>query len=500
MTVGTSTSKKLDSTLAKNPPKNVKTFSYDRSKIKTGIVHLGVGGFHRSHEALYVEELLDQHGATEWGICGVGIMPKDSAMRDALKNQNTLYTLVERSNTSDSARIIGAITEYLFGVEQAEEVFEKIAHPDTKIVSLTATEGGYCFDQGTGEFNASHPGVVNDLNNPNAPQTIFGYLAEGLDRRRKNGAGPLTVLSCDNLQGNGHVAQKMLLAFCDLRDSTLAKWIGDNISFPNSMVDRITPATTDTERNLVKSEFGIDDAFPVVSESFRQWVIEDDFCAGRPAFEKVGAQFVKDVAPYERMKIRLLNATHSAMGYLGYLCGYRYIDEIAVADEFQPYLRRFMDDEVTPIVGAVEGIDLSWYKRMVMERFANPKIKDQALRICMDGSAKLPKFVFPSIREELKRNGPILNMTLCVASWLRFVGGKDDQGAAIPLDDPMADRLKAVAAKAGSDVTAFLEMKDLFGDLSDSERFVSELRRLLKSLYEQGSKATLQQVVSEGTR
>ncbi len=476
----------------KNPPKNVKCPSYDRSTLTEGILHIGVGAFHRSHQALYLDDLIESHGVKDWAIYGVGIMPQDEAMNNALNSQNCLYTLIERSGDNSSARIIGSLTHYVFGHRDPEAVFAKMADPQIKIVTLTATEGGYCFHQGTGELDLTNSGIQNDLKNPLKPQTIFGYLAEGLNRRRKAGIVPFTALSCDNLQGNGHVLRKTLLAFCAQKDKELAAWIEKNVSFPNCMVDRITPATTDAEREFVRSTYNLDDAFPVVSEPFRQWVIEDDFSNGRPPLEKVGVQFTSDVAPYEKMKIRLLNASHSAMGYLGYLIGYRYIYEIAQAAEFTDYLRDLMDVEVTPLVGDVPGVNLCDYKRTLMERFSNAVIKDQALRICMDGSAKMPKFVLPSIVEQLERKGPIRRLTLCVASWMRFLTGKDEQGADIPLVDPMADRLRAVAENSGPNPRPLLELTDIFGDLGQSQRFAQELELLLKSLYEKGARETLE--------
>jgi mannitol 2-dehydrogenase len=482
--------------LSSRCPSSVQFPHYDRSKIKSGIVHLGVGGFHRAHQALYIEELLERGLADTWAIYGVGIMPQDEAMNKALSKQDFLYTLVERSGEKDTARIIGSIINHVHGYKNPEAVLAKMASAETNIVSLTATEGGYCFNQCTGEFNEAHPGVQNDLKNPLNPHTIFGYLSEALDRRRKAGVKPFTVLSCDNLQGNGHVAKKMLLAFSELRDAKLASWVSENVAFPNTMVDRITPATTDTELALVRDEFGIIDAFPVVSESFRQWVIEDEFCAGRPAFEEVGAQFTTDVAPYERMKIRLLNATHSAMGYLGYLCGHRYIHDVAHDKEFDTYLRAMMDSEVTPVVGAVKGVNLADYKASVLARFANPHIKDQVLRICLDGSAKIPKFIIPSITDQLAQGGPITNLTLCVASWMRFLNGVDEQGSEIPINDPEGQRLQEAAKRGGSDPMALLSLTDIFGSLGKSEKFVSEIKPLLKSLYEQGARATLRSVIN----
>ncbi len=485
----------ISSAILKDLPKNVKGPSYDRAKLKEGILHIGVGGFHRSHQALYLDDLFEAGEPNwDWAICGVGIMPQDAAMNKALKDQDCLYTLVERIGNKSSARIIGSLKEYLFGYEQPEAVFDRIADPAIKIISLTATEGGYCFHQGSGELDLENKSIQNDLKNPQKPQTIFGYLATGLERRRKANAGPVTLLSCDNLQGNGHVAKRTLLAFCAQSNKDLVPWIEQNVSFPNCMVDRITPATTDAERDFVRTTYGLEDAFPVVAEPFKQWVVEDSFISGRPALEKVGVQFTSDVAPYEKMKIRLLNATHSAMGYLGYLCGYRYIYEIAQAPEFMPYLKALMDEEVTPLIDNVPGVNLGEYKASLMERFANESIKDQALRICMDGSSKLPKFIFPSISEQLALNGPIRRLTLCVASWIRFLEAKDEKGEEIPIQDPMAERLTK-AAQSG-DLKALLAMTDIFGDLGSNERFVKELTELLASLHEKGARKTLGSVVA----
>lgn len=487
----------VSNALFKHPSSKVRYPNYDRTLLKEGILHLGVGGFHRAHEALYIEELIEKHGIIDWAICGVGIMPQDAAMNKAFQSQDCLYTLVERSSKTNNARIIGSLKEYLFGYEHPALVLEKMADSAIRIVSITSTESAYFVHQVTGELDLENDAVQNDLRNPDKPRTIFGYLAKGLDRRRRFGIAPFTVLSCDNLPGNGKVTKKTLLSFCNQCDPELARWIAQNVSFPNCMVDRITPVTTDVEREFVRTNFGLEDAFPVVSEPFRQWVIEDNFCNGRPPLERVGVQFTADVSPYEKMKIRLLNASHSAMGYLGYLCGYRFIDEIAQAPEFIPYLTDLMDSEVTPLIGSVPGIDLTDYKHSLMKRFANEAIKDQALRICMDGSAKLPKFVFPSINEQITRKGPIRKLSLCVASWIRFLNGKDEQGNDIPIVDPNGARLNKVAKQSKENPRPLLQFTDIFGDLGQSERFVKELELLLKLLYEKGAKETLRLTVAE---
>ncbi|MCL4135923.1 UNVERIFIED_CONTAM: hypothetical protein GTU68_023813 [Idotea baltica] len=473
-------------------PDNVKVPSYNRATLETGIVHIGVGGFHRSHQALYIDKLCEEQSATDWAICGVGIMPQDEQLSAALHSQDCLYSLTERSGKEDTCRVVGSITDHILGLKEPKKVFEKIASASTKIVSLTVTEGGYYIDESTGEVDLEHSRVANDLSNPESPQTVYGFVLAGLALRAKNAAGPITILCCDNIQHNGEVVKKAMLRVANAINPEIAEWIGSNVSFPNSMVDRITPVPTETERALVRDTFGLDDSCPVVSEAFTQWVIEDKFAAGRPELEKVGAQFVSDVVPFERMKIRLLNATHSAMGYLGYLLGYRYIHEVALAEEYRGYLNNFMDVEMTPLVGEVPGVDLDWYKQSLIERFSNPDICDTVLRICSGGSAKIPGFVLPAIQDALKTDGPIRAMTCVVASWLRFCLAEDENGEPILMEDALAERITAIAKTAKADPKPYLEMRDLFGDLGDNERFVNELGLLLSSLYEDGAKATLE--------
>lgn len=466
--------------------------TYDRKAVKAGIVHIGVGGFHRSHQAMYLDALLQKTNDLQWGICGVGIMPQDEQLSKALHSQDCLYSLTERSGKEDTCKVIGALTDHIFGVAEPKRVFEAIASSDTKIVSMTVTEGGYYRDESTGKVDFTHPRVKNDLENPATPQTIYGYLLAGLALRNEKQNGPVTVLCCDNIQHNGDVVKKAVLEVAEARDAALAEWIRTSVSFPNSMVDRITPVPGKTERSLVEERFGLQDVCPVVSEAFTQWVIEDNFIAGRPALEEVGAQFVEDVTPFERMKIRLLNASHSAMGYLGYLLGYRYIHEVAQAEEYQPYLSRFMDQEMTPLVGEVPGVDLRWYKDSLLERFRNEDICDTVLRICSGGSAKIPGFVLPAIQDAIQQDKPIRAMTAVVASWLRFCLAEDEKGESIPIEDALAERLTTVAKRAKADPKPYLEMKDIFGALSQNERFEQELGELLDCLYEQGARATLE--------
>ena len=484
---------KLNNASLKNLPSNVRGPAYDRLGITDGILHIGVGGFHRAHQGVYVDDVIRETGANQWGICGVGLLQHDSRMRDALAPQDCLYTVVERGPGADTkARVIGAMTSFLFAPENTEAVLEKMASADIRIVSLTITEGGYYLDPETGESNLDHPDIVHDLQHPAQPVGAFGYLAEALDRRRQRGLKPFTVMSCDNVQSNGDVTRRMLLAFAGRRDPSLREWIAENGAFPNSMVDRITPATTDADRAMIRETYGIDDAWPVVTEPFRQWVIEDAFCDGRPAWERVGVQMTSDVHPYETMKIRLLNASHSAMGYLGYLAGFEYIHEVIADPLFREFVLDFMNEEVTPILAEVPGVDLATYKKTLVERFSNPAIKDQVSRICMDGSAKIPKFILPTIREQLQRGGPTRRASLVIASWCRAMAGTDDQGAKIEVQDPMAGVLSERARAAGRDPEKFFAVREVFGeDLPQSTVFVEQVREALESLYDLGAKKTL---------
>lgn len=465
--------------------------TYPRERLKRAWVHIGVGAFHRAHQAVYLDDLAEQRRTDQWGLCGLGLLPGDKRMEEALLPQQCLYTVVERSASAETARVVGAMTDYLFAPDNREHVLRVLAGADTRIVSLTITEGGYNFNQVTGEFEATNPAVQSDVQHPSTPTTVFGYICEALDRRRRAGLTPFTVLSCDNLQGNGAIAKKMMVSFAALRDERLAAWIAGNVAFPNSMVDRIAIQTTDEDREMVARTFGIADAWPVVTEPFRQWVIEDAFCNGRPPLQEVGAQLVEDVHPYEMMKIRLLNASHQAMGYLGYLCGYRYIHEVMNDPQFQEFIRRLMDVEVTPLLAPVPGVDLDDYKRSLIERFANPKIRDQVSRICFDASARMPKFLLPSLSEALASGRPHALLTLAVAGWFRYLFGVDEQGEPILVEDHLAGELQARAREGREDPRPLLRMHSLFGDLERDEAFVTSLEEALRLLYAQGARATL---------
>jgi mannitol 2-dehydrogenase len=465
--------------------------TYERGTLKQAIVHIGVGGFHRAHQAVYLDDLAEQRITTEWGERGLGLLGHDKRMAEALLSQECLYTVVERDARVHRARVVGSMVDYLFAPENRERALAALVDPGTRIVTLTITEGGYNIDEATGSFDAGNPAIQEDLNHPASPSTVFGYLCEALDRRRTEGITPFTVLSCDNLQGNGAAARTALVSFARLRSERLGAWIEANAAFPNSMVDRITPQTSDADREMVAQDFGIQDAWPVVTEPFRQWIIEDLFCNGRPPLEEVGAQVVSDVRPYETMKLRLLNASHSAMGYLGYLAGYRYIHDVMGDPLFRELVARMMEDEVTTLLPPVPGVDLPDYKRTLLERFANPKIGDQVARICLDGSAKVPKFLLPSLTEALASGKPHRLLTLAIAGWFRYLQGSDDQGETIAIQDPRADELHALALEGRENPRPLLTVRNIFGALGDNEAFVAELGEALHRLDADGTKATL---------
>ena len=467
---------------------------YDRSQVTTGIAHISVGNFHRSHQAMYIDTLMNSGAAMDWGICGIGLQPSNVAMRDALAAQDGLYTLVIRHGDGTwDARVIGSIVEYLFAPDDPEASIEKMAAPATRIVSLTVTEGGYHVHPVTGDFDDRDENIQHDIQDPVAhPRTMFGFVTAALRRRRDAGTGPFTVMSCDNIQGNGDVAHKMITAFARLQDPELAGWIEREVVFPNSMVDRITPVTSDDDRALLAERFGVTDAWPVVCEPFTQWVLEDHFVDGRPAFEAVGVQLVPDVMPYELMKLRLLNAGHQSLCYLGYLAGYRYAHEASQDELFAEFLLAYMDREATPTLLPVPGVDLEAYKPNLIERFANPEVRDTLARLCAESSDRIPKWLLPVIRLNLEHGGEIDRATLVVAAWARYAEGVDEQGEPITVVDRVRERVMAAAGRQHDDLLALISDRDLFGDLADDDRFAATYREALDSLHKHGARATLE--------
>lgn len=468
----------------------VKTPQYDRAALGTGIVHMSVGGFHRAHQAVYVDEALELNGG-DWMICGVGLMPQDDTHVATLTAQDTLYTVLERSPENDSAYVVGSMKECLHAPSDPAAVLAKLADPSTKIVSLTITEKGYCYDE-NGDLSANHPAVQKDLQNPDAPQTAMGYLLRSLRMRHDAGTGAYTIMCCDNLPGNGDLTKKILLQYAKLADAELTSWIEDNVTFPNAMVDRITPVTTPEIVERLRSNFGVEDGWPVICEDFRQWVLEDKFVDGaRPALEDVGVQLVEDVEPYEKMKVRLLNGSHSALSYLSYLMGYRNVDEAMADKDIKAFVRAYMDHDITPTVPDVPGIDLDEYKDTLIARFANPGIRDQVQRLAEDGSTKIPNAILPCIRKQIASGGSYKYAALALAGWFRYLRGIDEEGQPIEIKDPRADILMDKAKLDTNSPVHILGIAEIFDDLGTEKEFVEELSKALNMLNEKGARKTI---------
>jgi mannitol 2-dehydrogenase len=401
--------------------------------------------------------------------------------------------LVEKgSDGSWEPRVIGSIVQYLYAPDDPDAVIEKMADPTTRIVSLTVTEGGYNFHPVTGEFDDTNPAVRADLVPGAVPGTTFGLITEALVRRRSRGIEPFTVMSCDNIQGNGHVAQEVFSAFARLRDPELGEWVEGNVRFPNSMVDRITPVTTDEDRTQISERFGVDDAWPVVCEPFTQWALEDNFSSGRPPLEDVGVQVVPDVMPYELMKLRLLNASHQALCYFGYLAGYRLVHEVAQDRLFANFLLDYMNREATPTLAPVPGIDLDAYKLQLIERFSNAGVRDTVARLCARSSERIPGWLVPVVRENLAASRDVTLSAAVIASWARYAEGVDEQGEPIEIVDELADTVRRLAAQQQEDPLAFVKNRELFGDLASEPAFTEPYLNALDSLHNRGARATLE--------
>jgi mannitol 2-dehydrogenase len=469
----------------------VATPSYDRSRVRTGVVHLGVGGFHRSHQAMYLDRLMSRGEALDWGICGVGVLPADRRMAEVMAAQDCLFTLVVRHpDGSTDARVIGSIVEYLFAPDDPEAVVARMADAATRIVSLTVTEGGYNASAVTGEFDERNPGVVSDLRPGAALQTSFGMVVEALARRRERGIASFTVVSCDNVPHNGDLARNSYGAFAALRDPELGEWVRREVPFPNSMVDRITPATTDADREQLAERYGVEDRWPVVCEPWTQWVLEDSFASGRPPLEDAGVQLVDDVVPYELMKLRLLNAGHQVLAQPGRLAGFGYVHEACGDPLLRRLLQGYLDEEAAPTLAPVPGIDLDAYESGLVERFSSPAIADTLDRICAEASDRIPQFLLPVLRANLGSGGEIRRSVAVLAAWARSAEGMDDDGRPIELTDSRATVLRSRARS--DDPLAFVSDRELFGDLVDDERFAAAYRETLTSLRARGARATLE--------
>lgn len=470
--------------------------NYDRAQMMPRIVHIGAGGFNRSHLAVYLDDLLSLRGEPRWGEVGVGLLPADREIHDALAAQDHLYSLMEMESGHERLRVVGSLVEHLYAPDQTEAVLARMAAAECAIISLTVTEGGYFIEDATGCFLSDSADVRHDLEHPEAPVTWLGYVAAAAERRRNLGRGPFTVLSCDNLQGNGAMARRALTAFAELRGGDLPQWIERNVTFPCSMVDRITPRTTAENRALILERFGVVDRTPVVCEPFRQWVLENDFAAGRPAFEHVGTELTSDVAPYEKMKMRILNGGHSTLGYFADLLGIAFIHEAAADEQLRRLLLAYIE-EVKAVVPRLPGIDLQQYAATVVRRFSNTAIRDQVSRICSEGCAKIAKFLVPPLADLLRAGRMPRILPLVIAGWLHYQRGVDEQGRAMIMADAQSALLKPFVTSGCRDARLVLGEPSVFGSLAaEFPAWASRVQQYLDLLRKQGVRPTIASVLN----
>lgn len=465
--------------------------SYRAVDLTAGIIHVGIGNFHRAHQSIYLHRLFEQGLDRDWAILGAGVTEYDRIMRSKLETQNWLTTVVELNPKQLSARITGSMIDYIDINPPA--IIEAMADPAIRIVSLTVTEGGYFLDAETGGFNQSHPDIIAEIHNPEAPNTVFGIIIAALLKRRNHGVSPFTVMSCDNLPENGNVTARTLLGLANLVNADLHDWIADNVAFPNSMVDCITPATSERELELVKNTFGVDDSAPVVCEPFHQWVLEDKFPPGRPALENVGVEFVEDVAPYELMKLRILNGGHASIAYIAALLDIHYVHDAMLNPLITGFLSKLEYEEIIPTLEAIPGVSFTDYYEKIIERFSNEAVGDTIPRLCYDGFNRQPKFILPVIEDRLAQQNSIEGLALECAFWCRYCYGTTDSGAEIPANDPQWERLNKQARLAKDDPSKWLELTEVYGKLSQNEIFRKSFSSHLNSLWEKGISKTVKQ-------
>ncbi|EPG4896716.1 mannitol dehydrogenase family protein [Citrobacter koseri] len=476
-------------TIASAPlPEGVLTPRYDRQQLQTRIVHFGFGAFHRAHQALLTDRVLNAQGG-DWGICEISLFSGDRLMSQ-LREQNHLYTVLEKGANGNQAIIVGAVKECLNAkLDSLAAIIEKFCEPQVAIVSLTITEKGYCIDPATGSLDVSNPHIIHDMQHPTEPHSAPGILVEALHRRRERGLSPFTVLSCDNIPDNGHVVKNAVLGMAEKRAAELAAWIQQHVSFPGTMVDRIVPAATEESLDEITRELGVADPCAISCEPFIQWVIEDNFVAGRPQWEVAGVQMVDDVLPWEQMKLRMLNGSHSFLAYLGYLAGFQHISDCMQDSAFREAAYRLMMNEQAPTL-RITNVDLSRYAASLIERFANPALKHRTWQIAMDGSQKLPQRMLEGIREHLARGSDWPLLALGVAGWMRYVSGVDDAGATIDIRDPLSEKIRLLV-ESSSDaerVSALLSLQEVFGtDLVKNPLFVQAIEQAWRRIAQHGA-------------
>jgi mannitol 2-dehydrogenase len=482
---------KLTNSSLADLPKDVATPAYDRSRLTAGILHIGVGNFHRAHMALYTDDLFAKGLDHDWAILGAGVRPADGAMRDRLEAQDWLTTAVELGPDWTRAQVVGSMIGFVPVDAGNQALIRAMADPAIRIVSLTVTEGGYYIDPATQRFDAGHPDIRHDAQNPDRPRTAFGAIVAALKARRAAGQVPFTAQSCDNLPGNGDILRAAVVTLARLTDPDLADWIDREGAFPNSMVDRIVPATGPKELALVRERFGIDDAAPVTHEPFRQWVIEDRFCAGRPRWEEVGATFTDRVHDYERMKIRILNGGHAAICYPAALLGLETVSETMADGRIRRFFRKVEETEMVPHVHPVPGMTPLAYLDLIDGRFSNPAIVDTTRRLAFDGSNRQPKFILPSVADSLAAGTPVEGLALVSAAWCRYCCGTTEAGQPVADNDPDWANLNAQALAARDRPEQWLGMRQVYGELAGKPRFADAFARWLRMIHAEGTEAAL---------
>jgi len=477
-------------------PTDIKSLAYSQSDLSAGILHFGVGNFHRSHQAVYLNSLFNKGLDHNWAIVGSGVLQSDEKMRVLLQEQDFLTTVVEQSSSKSSALITGAMIDYL-SPNSPEKIIEKLVDPSIRIVSLTITEGGYFINSATSLFDDKHDAIIYDSLNPSNPKTVFGLILAGLKKRKELGIAPFTVMSCDNIPHNGKVTCDSLAGLAKLSDEEFSLWIKEKVAFPNGMVDRITPATTNREKELLISDFGIEDNWPVFCEDFTQWVLEDNFPNGRPALEKVGVQFVEDVTPYEHMKIRILNGGHAVIAYLGGLLDIKFAHEAMENSLILGFFKKIQENEIIPVLPPVPNTDLNEYGKTIESRFSNPKIADTIVRLCYDGSNRQPKFIIPSIADCIEKNIDMEGLSLVCALWCKYCYGQTENGTKIESNDPNWERLNKTAIAAKNNPLVWIEMEDIYGEVGKNKIFQENFTLALNSLWSKGVSSTIQEYLNK---
>ncbi len=481
---------KLSNAMLRRLPDGVEGPVYDRSGLTPGIVHIGLGNFHRAHQAWYLHRLMQLGQAHDWAIIGAGVRPRDAAQRKKLLAQDNLTTLIELGPSGTSAEVIGSMIGYVPVEEHNSALIKQMADPAVRIVTLTITEGGYYVDPATQDFDADHPDIRYDAANPGAPRTVFGAMSAALRLRRNGGAGPFTGQSCDNLQGNGAILRQAVVSLTRQTDPDLADWIDANCTFPNSMVDCIVPSTGPKELALV-SEFDIDDAVPVTHENFRQWVIEDDFCAGRPDWDRVGATFTGDVHAYEVMKVRILNGGHQIIANPGEILSIKSISGCMEHPLIGAFFRKVAMDEIVPHVQALPGMTPAAYVSLIERRFSNPGIPDTTRRVAFDGSSRHPGFILPVIRDALNAGSPIAGLVLAEALWARMCAGTREDGTVIEPNDPMWVDLVNAATQASETPEMWLGQRHFYAGLAENAEFRTQFVHWMRMIWSRGTEAAL---------